>query len=106
MNSLASLLDQSHLFLNGITVREELVVFRIPALSAADVLVVGYKFNLTNPFHQLKAEFVFATQTKWRAVQNASWFPIHLIRENRCLMPHVLNRMRVPIKSTVVPLAE
>src|SRR5262245_55172010 len=80
------------------------MVFVVAALSGPQVLVVLDELDGFDPLDLLEPEFVLAAETERGAMIDVERLPVHFIRQQRQLMPHVAKSVGVVITPSVGPV--
>src|SRR5579883_2211061 len=91
---------------NRHTISIEFVIFVIATLAGPKIGEVSHELDRSDPFDHLEAQFVLATQPKWRAMQNAERLPVHLIGEDSQAVAHVVYLVDVVVAASRGALRE
>ena len=91
---------------DGHAVPEEIVVFVVATLSRAQVVKAIHEFDGFDPLNHLESQLVLAPQPQRGPVEDGQGLPIHLVREQRELMSHVVNAMHVVVAPAFTALGK
>src|SRR5215831_2411077 len=80
------------------------MVLVVAAKSGTQFLVVLDELDGFDPLDLLEPEFVLAAETERRAVIDVERLPVHFVRQQRQLMPHVAKSVDVVITPSVCPV--